>query len=194
MRDYRKFIIFSSVLILSAIFSVSLTAKTGIPLTEINEKAFIPKGALLEDIDHLVGTIEKAHADPYRLTSREDFLNLISSRKDYVRTYPQAELSLFESFYILQELAAAIFKHSKMGTVIGQETAGRIKFNSDPVAVKLPNSGLRVYIPVAIYALPGDKPAQGVIPDVVTDYSIEDLKKHTDKEIAKTKELLTKMN
>jgi hypothetical protein len=472
MWDYRKFIIFSSVLVLSAVLPVSLTAETGIPLTEIEEKASISKRALLEDIDHLLGTIEKVHADPYRLTSREDFLNLISSQKDYVRAYPQAELSLFESFYILQELAAAIqdehtilnfpiqsisdtelffpfkirilgkkmfvekslgntiipefseileinkmktssiwkgclkymnpplphakarmfekfistilttlfdmhspwiiqyrsggkahtvetdgikgdmlfkalfesrayreysiefngkeipvldipsfaygryqnyekfidrffskhhkkkalvidlrrnpggngtwgyymldyltdspykiidvfdfkvsdifrksdyrskagdnlvgakngeyipiasekmrtpqnkgnkflgkvfllishstdsagvvtaaiFKHSKMGTVIGQETAGRIKFNSDPVAVNLPNSGLKVYIPVAIYALPGDKPAQGVIPDIVIDYSIEDLKKHMDKEIEKIKELLTKIN
>lgn len=90
-------------------------------------------------------------------------------------------------------VTAAIFKHSKMGTVIGQETAGRIKFNSDPVAVKLPNSGLRVYIPVAIYALPGDNPDRGVIPDIVIDYSIEDLKKQVDKEIEKVKELLTKI-
>jgi len=90
-------------------------------------------------------------------------------------------------------VTAAIFKHGKMGTVIGQETAGRIKFNSDPVAVKLPNSGLEVFIPVAIYALPGDNPDRGVIPDIVIDYSIEDLKKHSDKEIEKIKELISKI-
>jgi hypothetical protein len=471
MTGNRRIGVFSSVLILFYIFPVSFTAKTRMPLTGIKEKVSIPKRALLEDIDHFVGTIEESHADPYRLISRDDFLNVVSRLKDYVRTYPQDELSFIESFYALQELAAAlqdehtainfpvqyisktalffpfkikilggkmfvekslgnttipefseileinkvqtpsiwkrclkymnpplphakvnmfgkfistilttlfdmhspwiiryrsggkvnmveaegingtmlfkallgspayqeysiefngkeipvldipsfaygryqdyekfidnffyehqnkealiidlrrnpggngtwgyymldyltdspykiidvfdfkvseifrtsgyrnkagdnlegakngeyipiasnrmrtpqnkgnkfqgrvfllvshttdsagvvtaaIFKHSKMGTVIGQETAGRIKFNSDPVAVKLPNSGLRVYIPVAIYALPGDNPDRGVIPDIVIDYSIEDLKKHSDKEIDKIKELLTKI-
>ncbi len=90
-------------------------------------------------------------------------------------------------------VTAAIFKNAKLGLVIGQETAGRIKFNSDPVAVKLPNSGLRVYIPVAIYALPGSDPDRGVIPDIVTDYSLEDLQKHRDKEIEKVKELVTEI-
>jgi len=90
-------------------------------------------------------------------------------------------------------VTAAIFKHSKMGTVIGQETAGRIKFNSDPVTVKLPKSGLEAYIPVAIYALPGNNPDRGVIPDIVIDYSIEDLTKHLDKEMEKVKELIIKI-
>jgi C-terminal processing protease CtpA/Prc len=87
-------------------------------------------------------------------------------------------------------VTAAIFKHGKMGTVIGQETAGRIKFNSDPVAVKLPNSGLQAYIPVAIYTLPGGDPNRGVMPDIIVDYSIEDLKNHTDKEMETVKDLM----
>lgn len=89
-------------------------------------------------------------------------------------------------------VTAAIFKHGKMGTVIGQETAGRIRFNSDPVTVKLPQSGLEAYIPVAIYALPGDVPDHGVMPNFIVDYSIEDLKNHKDKELDTVGDLISK--
>jgi hypothetical protein len=42
--------------------------------------------------------------------------------------------------------------------------------------------------PVAIYAPPGEEPDRGVTPDVVIDYSIEDLKKQSDKEFDKVKD------
>jgi hypothetical protein len=77
-------------------------------------------------------------------------------------------------------VAAAIFKHAEMGTVVGQETAGRIKFSSDPVAVELPLTGLKVSIPVAIYALPGKARDRGVIPDVVVDPTLDDLRRGRD--------------
>jgi hypothetical protein len=468
MMRKRRILVISSVFVLSCFFGVSYAGDTGLHFTEANQQASFSKGALLEDIDHLVDKIETAHADPYRSVSRKDFLDIVSRLKQRVRTRPQAELSLIECFYVLQELAtalqdehtaihfpveslpqtelffpfkirilgermfvseslgkttipefsevleingveirsiwekslkylnpplphakvnmlerfistilttlfdmhspwvirhrsgervdkveavgidgeklfralfgspayreysialsgkeipvldipsfdygpyeeyekfidgffsrhqkkealiidlrrnpggvgdwgyymldhlndssyqiiqtfdskvsdlfrtsdyrgkagnnlagakdgdyipsaasrmrtpankgnkfqgrvfllvshatdsagtvtAAIFKHGKMGTVIGQETAGRIKFNSDPVAVKLPNSGLQAYVPVAIYALPGDHPDRGVIPDLIVDYSIEDLKNHTDKEMETVKDLI----
>lgn len=89
-------------------------------------------------------------------------------------------------------VTAAIFKYKKMGTIIGQETAGRILFNSDPVSVRLPKTKFNAQIPVAIYALPGHPPDRGVIPDIITKYSIEDIKSGLDKEMDKVKELLNK--
>ena len=78
---------------------------------------------------------------------------------------------------------AAIFKNAGMGTVIGQETAGRVKFSSDPVVMRLPNSKLNLVVPVAVYILPGDNPDRGVIPDIPIEYSIEDIKISRDLEM-----------
>ena len=87
---------------------------------------------------------------------------------------------------------AAIFKFNKMGTVIGQETVGKERFCSDPVKVTLPQTKLEVIIPLAIYTLPGNNPDRGVIPDILTVYSIEDYKNHKDKELDKVRELIKK--
>ncbi len=83
---------------------------------------------------------------------------------------------------------AAIFKFNKMSTVIGQETMGKERFCSDPVKVTLPQTKLAVIIPLAIYTLPGNNPDRGVIPDILTVYSIEDYKNHKDKELDKVRE------
>jgi hypothetical protein len=87
-------------------------------------------------------------------------------------------------------VTAAIFKFNKMGTVIGQETVGKERFCSDPVRVTLPQTKLEVIIPLAIYTLPGDNPDRGVIPDILTVYSIEDYQNHKDKEFDKVRELI----
>ncbi len=87
-------------------------------------------------------------------------------------------------------VTAAIFQNSRMGTIIGQETAGRIEFSSDPVFITLPHSKLRLKIPVAVYALPGVDPDRGVIPDVPIQYSIEDLREGRDKEMLHIQDLL----
>jgi hypothetical protein len=87
---------------------------------------------------------------------------------------------------------AAIFKFNKMGTVIGQETVGKERFCSDPVRIKLPQTKLEVIIPLAIYTLPGDNPDRGVIPDILTVYSIEDYQNQKDKELDKVRELIKK--
>jgi C-terminal processing protease CtpA/Prc len=87
-------------------------------------------------------------------------------------------------------VAAAIFQHSRMGSVIGQETAGRLKFCSDPVTKKLPHTGLEFNIPVAIYALPGENPDRGVIPDIIIKYTPEDLINKRDIEMEKVRELI----
>jgi hypothetical protein len=87
-------------------------------------------------------------------------------------------------------VAAAIFQNSQMGTIIGQETAGRIEFSSDPIFITLPHSKLRLKVPVAVYALPGADPDRGVAPDVSIRYSIEDLREGRDKEMEYIRKLL----
>lgn len=82
---------------------------------------------------------------------------------------------------------AAIFKHHRMGTIIGQETSGRVKMCSDSVIIELPYSKLRASIPVAIYVLPGDNPDRGVIPDIEIRPSIEDFRDGIDREMEKVK-------
>ncbi|NIO20093.1 MAG: hypothetical protein GTN76_04950, partial [Candidatus Aenigmarchaeota archaeon] len=65
---------------------------------------------------------------------------------------------------------SAIFKHQKLGTIVGQETGGRETFTSDPIIIEMPNSALRAVIPVAILALPGKNPDRGVLPDIEVEY------------------------
>ncbi|MFC2158600.1 S41 family peptidase [Acidobacteriota bacterium] len=89
---------------------------------------------------------------------------------------------------------AAIFKNAHMGTVIGQETAGRIEFSSDPVKISMPNTGLSFIVPVAIYALPGDDPDRGVSPDIQIEYSIKDVKESRDKEIDYVRKLVLELH
>jgi hypothetical protein len=85
---------------------------------------------------------------------------------------------------------ASNFKYNKLGTVVGRETGGRLKFTSDPYAIEMPNSTLRVVFTSAILELPGDNPDRGVIPDVVVPLSLEDYKSGTDRDIEKVKELI----
>jgi hypothetical protein len=89
-------------------------------------------------------------------------------------------------------VTAAIFKHAGMGTVVGQETAGRVKFCSDPVHLELPRTGLTVSIPVAIYALPGGSPDRGVIPDIVVDLALADLRQGRDRVMDAVRERLSR--
>lgn len=87
-------------------------------------------------------------------------------------------------------VTAAAFKFNKMGLIIGQETAGREQFHSDPIFVELPHSKLRATIPLAIMKLPGNNPDRGVIPDFKITYSIEDYQNQKDKELEKVRELI----
>jgi C-terminal processing protease CtpA/Prc len=77
-----------------------------------------------------------------------------------------------------------------MGTVIGQETSGKETFSSDPVMYTLPNTGLTVSIPIAIYALPGSNPDRGVIPDMIVKYSIDDFRGGKDKDLEAVRDLI----
>ena len=76
-------------------------------------------------------------------------------------------LLISEKTFSAGAVFAAVFKANEFGITIGQETAGRIRFGSDPVTVKLSNSKLKGSIPTAIYTLPGEDPDRGVIPDII---------------------------
>jgi hypothetical protein len=89
-------------------------------------------------------------------------------------------------------VCAAIFKHYEMGVVVGQETSGKETLGSDPVNQQLPNTGLVVSIPVAIYALPGDNPDRGVIPDIPVEYTIDDIRQGKDKDLDAIRNLILK--
>lgn len=99
-------------------------------------------------------------------------------------------LLISERTFSAGAVTAAIFKYNKMGTIIGQETSGRVQLCSDPVTIELPYSKLKASVPVAIYILPGDNPDRGVIPDIEVKYSVEDFRDGTDREIEKVKELV----
>jgi hypothetical protein len=85
---------------------------------------------------------------------------------------------------------ASAFKYNKMGTVVGQETGGRLDFLSDPLFLELPNSKLRAKIPVATLVLPGEGPDRGVIPDVNVEYTPEDYVNERDKDLEAIRELI----
>ena len=112
---------------------------------------------------------------------------------------PHTKLNKFtgKTFLLISEntfsagvVFAAVFQANQMGVVIGQETSGRICFGSDPVNITLPNSKLKGSIPLAVYALPGDNPDRGVIPDVEVSRSIDDFHSGWDKEMEKVKKLI----
>ncbi len=85
---------------------------------------------------------------------------------------------------------SAIFKHYKLGTIIGQETGGRETFTSDPITIQMPNSHLPAVIPVAILALPGKNPDRGVLPDIEVEYTFEDYISNRDIDLEKVKTLI----
>jgi hypothetical protein len=87
---------------------------------------------------------------------------------------------------------ASVFQHNKMGTVVGQETGGRIDFLSDPKLLELPNSKLRANIPVATLVLPGKDFDRGVIPDIKIEYTSDDYVNKRDKDLEAIKEQISK--
>ena len=89
-------------------------------------------------------------------------------------------------------VAAAIYKANRMGITVGQETSGRVKFCSDPVTKTLPHTKLEAAIPLAIYALPGEKPDRGVLPDFIVTRTIDDYQNGVDKEMEAVKDFFRK--
>ena len=99
-------------------------------------------------------------------------------------------LLISEKTFSAGAVFAAVFKANEFGIIIGQETAGRISFSSDPVNVKLSNSRLKGSIPTAIYTLPGGNPDRGVIPDIMVSRTIDDYRLGKDVEMEIIKNLI----
>jgi hypothetical protein len=62
---------------------------------------------------------------------------------------------------------AGLFRGNDLGTIVGQETGGRVYMESDMRPVFLPNSNLMYLVPVARFTTCKDDPDRGVIPDVI---------------------------
>lgn len=102
----------------------------------------------------------------------------------------QVFLLVSEMTFSAGVVCAAIFKHYEMGVVIGQETSGKETLCSDPVNHQLPNTGIVVSIPVALFALPGNNPDRGIIPDISVSYTIEDLRQGRDRDLDAVREFI----
>jgi C-terminal processing protease CtpA/Prc len=87
-------------------------------------------------------------------------------------------------------ILAAVFKHNGMGTVIGQETGGRLGFLSDPIELELQYSKLKVQIPVAILELPGEDLDHGLQPNPEVAYTPEDYIQQTDRHLVTLQEVI----
>lgn len=85
---------------------------------------------------------------------------------------------------------AAVFKHNETGTVVGQETGGRLGLLSDPIELELPHSKLKVLIPVAIMELPGEDLDHGLKPDLEVANTPEDHMHQIDKHLATLQEVI----
>ena len=70
---------------------------------------------------------------------------------------------------------ASIFSSEKMGYIIGNETGGRLGFNSDPIDIELCYSKLEAKIPTAILTLPGVNKNRGQKPDFFVVVSVKEL-------------------
>ncbi len=83
---------------------------------------------------------------------------------------------------------AAIAQNSKRGIFIGEETGGGYYGNCSlgTPTLTLPNSKIRITIPLAKYELAVDRTipeGHGVIPDYKTKYSLKDILENTDKDL-----------
>jgi hypothetical protein len=66
----------------------------------------INKAGLVQDVDALVAFTGELHADPYRSISKQAFLQKAEEVKRRIRTMIPEEISVWDAFYLLQELAA----------------------------------------------------------------------------------------
>jgi hypothetical protein len=68
----------------------------------------VSKKELIEDIDAYVNTIDQVHADPYRLITKEKFVEKAQELKQRIRTLESDSISVPEGAFYLQELSALI--------------------------------------------------------------------------------------
>jgi hypothetical protein len=85
----------------------------------------VSKKELIEDIDFYVNTIDEVHADPYRLISRENFIEKAQELKQKIRALENTMISVPQCALYLMELCALI-----------QDGHTRINFPFDNLADK----------------------------------------------------------
>ena len=68
----------------------------------------VSKIELIEDIDAYVNTIDQVHAEPYRLITKEKFVEKAQELKQEIRTLESDSISIPEGAFYLQELCALI--------------------------------------------------------------------------------------
>ena len=112
----------------------------------------VSKQALIDDIREYLGIVDEVHV--YLLVSQRTFSAGV--------------------------VFAAIFQDSKLGTVVGSETGGRIGFNSDPIDIKLTHTGLLAKVPTAILVMPGVDRDRGLLPDISVQPTVDQLQQGED--------------
>lgn len=68
----------------------------------------VSRAGLIEDIDALVAFTEEMHADPYRMITKEAFLEKAEKVKAQIRAIDAEEIPVFDAFYCLQEFVISI--------------------------------------------------------------------------------------
>lgn len=88
--------------------------------------------------------------------------------------------------------AAYRFKYQKIGKIIGRETGGNLNdINGGQIIfLTLPNSGIEIDFPVMGGFSTTNQPNTGVQPDIMVEYSIDDVINQSDMELEGTLELI----
>ena len=69
---------------------------------------YISKQQLIQDIEFYKEKLEDVHPEPYRITSKNQFENLVSSIIHQVEQSNKIKFDIFECFYYLQEICALV--------------------------------------------------------------------------------------
>ena len=93
----------------------------------------VSKKELIEDIDAYVSTIDQVHADPYRLISKEKFVEKAQELKQRIRTLESDSISVPKGAFYLLELCALIQDgHSRINFPFDQLTGRESVFPLKP--------------------------------------------------------------
>ncbi len=87
----------------------------------------INKDELVQDVDALAAFTGELHADPYRMISKQAFLQKALEVKQRIRAMMPEEITAWEAFYLLQELAAFMEDgHTTLFPLNWEKTADRV--------------------------------------------------------------------
>lgn len=83
------------------------------PLVIVNYEDYLPdysitKEQLIQDVDFYASHVDKMHADPYKIITRQNFFKKAEEINARIRAHSSEKFDVFEAQYHLQELAASI--------------------------------------------------------------------------------------